>query len=59
VRELLNSRIVGKPKETVQRASVPDDIRAIHEMSHHERDQLYAELMAVEGVDLDEPVTTA
>jgi hypothetical protein len=47
--ESLLSRILGKPKETVQTQQVPEDLKAIREMSREERDDLYARLMADRG----------
>jgi hypothetical protein len=50
--EALNSRVLGKPKETVQQEIVAEDLQAVRDMTKEERDQLYIQLMQADGLDL-------
>jgi len=50
--EQLTSRVLGKPKETVETHERPDELKKIAEMTPQERDALWRELMA-KGVTLD------
>jgi hypothetical protein len=43
--ETLNSRVLGRPKETVETRQVHPDIQAVRDMTAEERDQLYWRLM--------------
>jgi len=39
--EALNSRVLGKPKETVQQVEVPAELQAVRDMSREEREELW------------------
>lgn len=50
--DALLSRVYGKPKETVETHTVPDDFRKVREMSTEQREELYQRLLQAEGIEL-------
>jgi hypothetical protein len=44
--------VYGKPKETVETHTVPDDFRKVREMSTEQREELYQRLLQAEGIEL-------
>jgi hypothetical protein len=52
--EALNNRVLGRPKETIEPVTPepPADLQAIRDMTAAEREQLYRQLLAADGLDL-------